>query len=46
MAENEKQIPATSVTVDADEIARKIESGELTPPQPIPLSDLHKQSTK
>lgn len=46
MAENEKQIPIVSVTVDADEIARKIESGELTPPQPIPLSDLHKQSAK
>lgn len=35
-----------TVTVKRDEIERKIKSGEIVPPKPIPLTDQHKQSTK
>jgi len=35
-----------TVTVKRDEIERKIKSGEIVPPKPIPLTDQHKQSAK
>ena len=35
-----------TVTIKRDEIERKIKSGEIAPPKPIPLIDQHKQSTK
>lgn len=35
-----------TVTIKRDELERKIKSGEIVPPKPIPLTDQHKQSTK